>query len=148
IALPNGLPMLVSFLAASIAGTAAPLNPAYKEDEFRFYLDDTEARVLVLPPEGAEEARRAAGDRVPIIRARMDAGGAVSVEGPSEGVEHLPEGGPPADVDVALVLHTSGSTGRPKRVPLSHGNMTASAANIAQSYALGPDDVSMCVMPL
>ena len=49
IALPNGLPMIVSFLAASAAGTAAPLNPAYKEDEFRFYLDDTNARVLVVP---------------------------------------------------------------------------------------------------
>ena len=27
IALPNGLPAIVAFLAASIAGTAAPLNP-------------------------------------------------------------------------------------------------------------------------
>src|SRR5450631_1803979 len=35
IALPNGLPMIVAFLAASTAGIAAPLNPAYKEDEFR-----------------------------------------------------------------------------------------------------------------
>ena len=50
IALPNGLPMVVSFLAAAVAGTAAPLNPLYKEDEFRFYLDDTAARVLILPP--------------------------------------------------------------------------------------------------
>src|SRR5262249_37824019 len=39
IALPNGLPMVVAFLAASAAGTAAPLNPGYKEDEFRFYLE-------------------------------------------------------------------------------------------------------------
>ena len=28
-ALPNGLPAIVSFLAASISGTTAPLNPAY-----------------------------------------------------------------------------------------------------------------------
>src|SRR5271166_6205901 len=34
IALPNGLPAIVSFLAASIAGTAAPLNPAYPYEEF------------------------------------------------------------------------------------------------------------------
>src|SRR5690348_14153764 len=39
--LPNGLPTIVSFLAASIAGTAAPLNPAYREEEVSFYLDDT-----------------------------------------------------------------------------------------------------------
>src|SRR6202161_4645445 len=38
IALPNGLPAIVSFLAASIAGTAAPLNPAYPYEEFHFFL--------------------------------------------------------------------------------------------------------------
>src|SRR6476661_187230 len=59
--LTNGLPVIVSFLAAGVAGTAAPLNPAYKEDEFRFYLEDTAAKVLILPPEGADDARRAAG---------------------------------------------------------------------------------------
>lgn len=36
IALPNGSPAIVSFLAASIAGTAAPLNPAYPDEEFCF----------------------------------------------------------------------------------------------------------------
>ena len=55
---------------------------------------------------------------------------------------------PPAADDVALVLHTSGSTGRPKRVPLTHANLSISAGNVARGYALGPDDVSMCVMPL
>src|SRR4249920_236748 len=47
-ALPNGLPAIVSFLAASMAGTAAPLNPGYREDEFKFFLEDTNARVLLL----------------------------------------------------------------------------------------------------
>jgi acyl-CoA synthetase (AMP-forming)/AMP-acid ligase II len=37
-ALPNGLPTIVAFLAASVAGTAAPLNPGYKEEEFRFLI--------------------------------------------------------------------------------------------------------------
>jgi acyl-CoA synthetase (AMP-forming)/AMP-acid ligase II len=50
--------------------------------------------------------------------------------------------------DVALILHTSGSTGRPKRVPLSHANLSISARNVAGTYNLGPDDVSLCVMPL
>jgi acyl-CoA synthetase (AMP-forming)/AMP-acid ligase II len=50
--------------------------------------------------------------------------------------------------DVALVLHTSGSTGRPKRVPLSHANLTISAGNVAATYGLTQNDVSLCVMPL
>jgi acyl-CoA synthetase (AMP-forming)/AMP-acid ligase II len=150
IALPNGLPMLVSFLAASVAGTAAPLNPAYREDEFRFYLEDTAARVLILPPDGAEEARRAAGDRIPILTAGLAAAGMVQLVAQPfpPPLVSIPVPSQPTAEDVALVLHTSGSTGRPKRVPLSHANMTISAANIARCYALGPGDVAMCVMPL
>ena len=54
----------------------------------------------------------------------------------------------PGPDDIALVLHTSGSTGRPKRVPLRHRNLAASARAIAQTYSLGPGDVSLCLMPL
>ncbi len=33
-------------------------------------------------------------------------------------------------------------------MPLSHANLLASAGNVAATYALAPDDVSLCVMPL
>jgi acyl-CoA synthetase (AMP-forming)/AMP-acid ligase II len=144
IALPNGLPMVVSFLAAAMAGTAAPLNPGYKEDEFRFFLGDTDARVLILPPDGLDEARRAAGGTVPILTIDTDASGTVGFTGSPASQDYVP----PTPNDIALVLHTSGSTGRPKRVPLSHANLSISAGNVARSYALGGDDVAMCVMPL
>src|SRR6266581_8559320 len=68
-ALPNGLETIVTFLAASTVGTAAPLNPAYTLDEFKFYLADTGARALILPPKEADEARAAAGDDVLVIEA-------------------------------------------------------------------------------
>jgi oxalate---CoA ligase len=144
IALPNGLPMVVSFFAAAMAGTAAPLNPGYKEDEFRFFLEDTDARVLILPPDGIDEARRAAGTAIPILPIDIDTNGAVGFVGLKSRAAYAP----PSPDDVALVLHTSGSTGRPKRVPLAHANLAISAGNVARSYDLGPDDVAMCVMPL
>jgi acyl-CoA synthetase (AMP-forming)/AMP-acid ligase II len=144
IALPNGLPMVIAFLAASTAGTAAPLNPGYKEEEFRFYLEDTDARVLILPPDGIDDARRAAGDRVPIVSIDVDANRQVRLAGIAGERPFTP----PTPDEVALVLHTSGSTGRPKRVPLSHANLSISAGNIARHYALGPGDVALCVMPL
>jgi acyl-CoA synthetase (AMP-forming)/AMP-acid ligase II len=143
IALPNGLPNIVAFLAASLAGTAAPLNPSYKEDEFRFFLEDTNAKVLLLPPDGIDDARRAAGN-VPILTVDMDATGTVSLRGVAG---RTPVAAPGPD-DIALILHTSGSTGRPKRVPLSHANLSIWAGNVARSYALTSSDVSLCVMPL
>ena len=143
IALPNGLPNIVTFLAASFVGTAAPLNPTYKEDEFRFYLEDTNAKVLLLPPEGLDEARAAAAN-IRILSVAMDTDGIVSLRGITERTPVAP----PNPDDVALILHTSGSTGRPKRVPLSHANLAISAGNVARHYRLSSSDVSLCVMPL
>jgi hypothetical protein len=53
----NSLSTIVSFLGSSMAGTSAPLNPGDKEQEFRFYLDDTKAKVL-LPLECIQEVTR------------------------------------------------------------------------------------------
>jgi acyl-CoA synthetase (AMP-forming)/AMP-acid ligase II len=145
IALPNGLPAIVSFLAASIAGTAAPLNPAYPYEEFHFFLGDTNAKVLLCPPVGAEFARTAAMDRkIPIFSVEMDERGKVSIAGAPSGAKATE---PTAD-DIALILHTSGSTGKPKRVPLRHFNLAVSSANIANTYELSEEDVSLCIMPL
>jgi acyl-CoA synthetase (AMP-forming)/AMP-acid ligase II len=145
IALPNGLPSIVSFLAASIAGTAAPLNLAYPYEEFLFFLGDTNARILLCPPVGAEFARSAAADRkIPVFSVEMSEQGNVKLVGAVTGVSAT---APTAD-DIALVLHTSGSTGRPKRVPLRHFNLAVSSANIANTYALSAEDVALCIMPL
>ncbi len=134
LALPNGLDAIVAFLAASAAGTAAPLNPGYKFEEFCFFLTDTNAKVLMVPNGEGAEARRAAEQAgIPVLTPDIHAAG------------DAPQ---PAPDDIALVLHTSGSTGRPKRVPLRHRNLAASTRNIAETYALGPADVSLCLMPL
>jgi acyl-CoA synthetase (AMP-forming)/AMP-acid ligase II len=146
-ALPNGIELISSFLAAATVGTAAPLNPAYKYDEFKFYLEDTKARALIIPPGEMEEARQAAGEGVLIIEASMDSEGRVKYEskgkaGPSRSAEY------PAEDNIALILHTSGTTSRPKRVPLPHKNLTVSARNVSGWYQLSPEDVALCVMPL
>jgi acyl-CoA synthetase (AMP-forming)/AMP-acid ligase II len=147
IVLPNGIEAVVAFLAAATAATAAPLNPAYKPEEFQYYLADTGARALIVPAGGAEPARSAATPAMVLIESSLDPHGRVSFRAVGKPGR---AGGPeePDGEDVALVLHTSGTTSRPKRVPLRHRNLLASARNIARSYALTPGDVAMCVMPL
>jgi acyl-CoA synthetase (AMP-forming)/AMP-acid ligase II len=145
---PNSAEALAMFLAAAWTGAAAPLNPAYREEEFRFYLEDTRARVLVVPPGGAAPAARAAAVELPIIEAAFDVDGRLELEH-AAGQALTPSELEPPDPDrVALVLHTSGTTSRPKLVPLRHRNLTASISNISATYALGPEDVSLCLMPL
>jgi len=144
IALPNGVPAIVATLAASCVGTAAPLNPAYTRDEFRFYLGDTSAAALLVLPSGPLAAVQAAVEtqtRVLIVDA------ASSVVRLDQSVSPA-SWTPPSPGGTAMMLHTSGSTGRPKRVPLTHEALAASAGTIADTYALDDGDVSLCVMPL
>jgi acyl-CoA synthetase (AMP-forming)/AMP-acid ligase II len=142
---PNSAEAIVLFLAAATAGTAAPLNPAYKADEFQFSLEDTRARALLVPPGQAAVARSALPAGAVLVEAAFDEHGTLRFPGGHDGGRDVE---PPGDDDVALVLHTSGTTSRPKMVPLRHRNLAASVANIVPGYRLTDDDVALCVMPL
>jgi acyl-CoA synthetase (AMP-forming)/AMP-acid ligase II len=147
--LPNSAESIVLFVAAATAGIAAPLNAAYKVDEFRFYLEDTGAKALVVPPNEGEAARAALSDRAMLIEATTDPQGRLTLRCDMPVGSQTPHAADaPAEDDVALVLHTSGTTSRPKLVPLRQRNLAYSAQNIGKTYSLTPDDVALCVMPL
>jgi malonyl-CoA/methylmalonyl-CoA synthetase len=50
--------------------------------------------------------------------------------------------------DTALIIYTSGTTGRPKGVPLSHGNLLASAHAVRIAWRWAPDDHLALALPL
>ena len=148
--LPNGPDVVQALLAITALGAAAaPLNPAYTESEYSFYLTDIAPRLLLLPDAvPAAAATAAAACEVSVLTLRGRAG-----EPPvllADGSELVPLDGfePGQPDDVGVVLHTSGTTSRPKQVPLGQRNLMASTRTIAAHYALGPSDVSFCVMPL
>ena len=147
LAMPNGPELILSFLAAASCGTAAPLNPKYKHEEFAFYYEDTQARALIRLPGQVEAALSAVTPDMTIIEARPDPDGLLSFERVSGARPARPPELAQSD-DVAMILHTSGTTSRPKRVPIRHRNMVASARNIIGTYNLGPTDTTLCVMPL
>ena len=84
IVLPNGLEVVASFLAVTGVATAAPLNAAYKPDEFEFYLDDTNARAVITGPDAGQEAVDAAPKGAIHIIVTMDSSGEINFTGPSD----------------------------------------------------------------
>jgi acyl-CoA synthetase (AMP-forming)/AMP-acid ligase II len=146
IVLPNGPEMAITFIAVASCATAAPLNPTYREDEFRFYLDDLNAKALITRAGDAEAAQAATGPEMLRLSLEGEAGAlSLHVDGAPLEVA-TPQRAEPDDV--ALVLHTSGTTSRPKIVPLTQRNLAISATNIRQQLTLTPEDRCLNVMPL
>ena len=151
IVLPNGPEMAAAFVTIAQSAVTAPLNPAYREDEFAFYLEDLGAKALIVGANDAGPAVDAAKRLgIALLRLEFDEGtpaGAFTLVADAS-VTPVPEGDPPGPDAVALILHTSGTTSRPKIVPLTQANLAASAGHIAASLALTPDDRCLNVMPL
>ena len=150
IVLPNGPEMATCFVACACAVASAPLNPAYRADEFEFYLDDLQAKALIVERGSASPAVAAARKRgvqvIELVVAEGAPAGQFTLgEAPAAPCAHP---GPAEAQDVAMVLHTSGTTSRPKRVPLSGGNLCASARQIAATLQLTPRDIGLNIMPL
>ncbi len=150
IVLPNGPEMAAAFVTVAQSATTAPLNPAYQEDEFAFYLDDLKARAIVLEA-GYDGPARVVADRLGLTVLTVETDPARPAG--TFTLKAAPVATPAADdlpepSDVALILHTSGTTSRPKIVPLLQSNVVASARNIMASLDLTPDDRCLNVMPL
>lgn len=148
IAMPNGPEMILTYLAAATCGTAAPLNPKYKQEEFAFYCEDTGSAALIVLGDGIEAAIAAVTPDMIVLRATPQADGTLALE-KIGGIDRAakPEALAQTD-DVAMILHTSGTTSRPKRVPIRHRNLAASARNIIGTYDLTAIDRALCIMPL
>ncbi len=152
IVLPNGPEMAAAFLAVAASASAAPLNPAYRDEEFSFYLTDLKPKALLIQ-EGWESPARAVAARhsVPLIELSSDPAAPAGLFRLDAGA--MPPGpathrGPAESEDEALVLHTSGTTARPKIVPLTGANLAASARHIGATLRLAPGDLCLNIMPL
>jgi len=150
IVLPNGPEMATCFVACASAVTSAPLNPAYRGDEFEFYLDDLQAKALIVEhgsqSPAVEAARKLGVQVIELVVGEAAAAGEFTLEAAATGP--CAKGGPAQAGDVAMVLHTSGTTSRPKRVPLSMANLCASAGHIATTLQFTAADLGLNVMPL
>ena len=151
IVLPNGPEMASAFLSVAAGAATAPLNPAYRRQEYEFYLSDLGAKALLVE-EGSDSPAVgvAAALGIPLLELRVgEAANAGTFELVGDGRGGPASAGGMAEPDdIALVLHTSGTTSRPKLVPLAQRNICASAENIRRTLRLTSRDRCMNVMPL
>jgi acyl-CoA synthetase (AMP-forming)/AMP-acid ligase II len=156
IVLPNCPEMACAFVAVASACTAAPLNMAYRADEFEFYLGDLNAKAVIVA-HGSSTPALAVAEKLGIMVLELQVlpelgAGSFSLSTTNAPSDSQPvaaaRGGLAQEQDIALILHTSGTTSRPKIVPLSQRNVCASARNISHTLRLTAADRELHVMPL
>ncbi len=151
VVLPNGPEMATAFVSVAAGATCAPLNPAYRESEFDFYISDLNARALLILSGMDSPARKIAEARcIPILELMPDLNAPAGVFRLSNGSRAFSAAGNgfAEPQDTALILHTSGTTSKPKMVPLMQSNICTSGHNIALTLALSGRDRCLNVMPL
>ena len=150
IVLPNGPEMAACFIACASGVTSAPLNPAYRADEFEFYLSDLNAKALIVERGSnspAVDVAKKLGVRIIELLPQLEAGAGAFKLDLAPGTATA-SGGYAQPDDISMVLHTSGTTSRPKIVPLSQRNLAASAQNIRDTLRFRADDCGLNIMPL
>ena len=153
IVLANGPEMATCYMACASGVASAPLNPAYRADEFEFYLQDLNAKALIVEGDSLSPAVAVAqklGVRlIDLVVPANAPAGHFSLR-PRDATPTTPTstGGFAQPGDVSMVLHTSGTTSRPKIVPLSQANLAASATHIRRTLQFNANDCGLNIMPL
>ena len=152
--LPNGPEMTVAFVATIACATAAPLNPAFRANEFNFYLTDLGAKAVIVLANEPSPVRQVANELgitiLELTPLLSEAAGIFTLEAASS---HNHENKRESPIyaqaeDIALISHTSGTTAKPKIVPCTQKNLMAGAALTGQTLNLGPSDRYLRIMPL
>jgi long-chain acyl-CoA synthetase len=153
----NSWEFAITYHAATLAGGIPTLlNPAYREREIRYQLENSGATFLISDAPLLENVNLA---ELPTLRriftTRHERAGCddfASLLRPALGKTNakFPEARQNSQLSIAALPYSSGTTGLPKGVMLSHYNLVANVYQVIGPNAapLTPDDVMLCFLPL
>jgi len=172
----NSIEYVIAFLAVARAGfVVVPLDISLKPDKFKFILDDSETRILMIQPKFTRHIETILGNNSPvqlvISERKLDLSkfsiqsevldNILGRDNPSINYEKLIEGIdqivplenlthktlPETPHELAAIFYTSGSTGASKGVMLSHLNLVSNTVATVEYLKLTERDSIMVILP-
>jgi benzoate-CoA ligase family protein len=129
-----------------------PVNTLLTEDDYRFMLEDSRARLLVVSEElypKFAKALAAAAEPPQVIVSGADTHGHAQLDVLLAGAARDPVTAPTVGDDICFWLYTSGSTGKPKAAVHTHADLKLTDDLYGKPYlGIGEDDVCYSVAKL
>ena len=148
---------VIAMFAASAAGAVfVPINPILKPDQLAFILNDCNVRILITSADRLRSLHKILPKCTELTCILvLDSNDKIQTESalaliPWERAGKMTSDIAPhrcIDADMAAILYTSGSTGKPKGVVLSHRNILAGAASVAQYLNNHSEDRILALLP-
>ena len=131
---------VLAYLALLRLGAiAVPTNVLYRAADLGNILSDATPRLVV----GSAQTRPHVPAEVPFVDAADVEAWAVDATIPAEHAD-----APVAATDVAIIIYTSGTTGRAKGALITHGNLSAIAAQVGSAWRWTTADTLLITLPL
>jgi long-chain acyl-CoA synthetase len=153
--LPNSWEFAIAYHAATLAGGIPTLlNPAYREREVRYQLENSDAVFLITDAPLIEGINLSGLPRLRRIFSTRQQGSGCEPFGnllrASSFAAALPRPADDSARTLAALPYSSGTTGLPKGVMLSHYNLVANVYQLIGPGAsmLSEADVMLCFLPL
>ena len=124
-----------------------PLNPAYKEKELSYFLDDAKPSLFISNEETissiSDLSLEHSIDHLFVLN--NDGSGNFSNISTSED-NYITVAC--SDDDIAALLYSSGTTGKPKGIMLSHGNISSNAESLVKAWGFQESDCLLHALPI
>lgn len=143
---------IAAYAAYGLGASVVPMYEAQHDDNWRYILGDSGAKVAFVANESILKRILAFSTDLDRLEDIIAFDSEAEIAGPSyadlgaEAAEPVPT----ADVqteDIAGFVYTSGTTGKPKGVKLSHGNLAHNVSAITDVFPLVPDDRTLSFLP-